>query len=177
MHVGGLPAVHDVGDQAEVEQDQPTFLGDHDVGGLDVAVDLSRVVQRHEAAGELAQATPQPRLVVHGRFAAPAVAYVGGQVDALYELHGEEPVPLLAGELSQADQVAVVQVLERVELALEPQQSLRGQRAEGLEGHALVALAVDGLVDHAHSAGADPTEHAETVRTGEVLHGLAGRSS
>jgi hypothetical protein len=56
-----------VGDQAEVEEHHPSGGRDHQVRGLDVAVDLADRVQRMEPAGEVGERRAEARLVVHAR--------------------------------------------------------------------------------------------------------------
>ena len=191
--------------EAEVEHDHPAVGGDEHVRRLDVAVDLARRVQRVERVGQLDERVAQAALVVaagaRGRRGDGAVAgavqvgdgagarRVGAavrppderqEVDALHQLHGEEPVVLILDQLAEGDEVGVGDVLERAELVLEGEQLLRAHGAQGLERDPRVALAIDRLVDHAHAAGAEATDDLETagplevgeLRLGAIDHGL-----
>jgi hypothetical protein len=44
-----------LGNQAEVEEHNPSLAGDQNIGGLDIAVELTRLVQRDDPVGELSQ--------------------------------------------------------------------------------------------------------------------------
>ena len=88
---------------------------------------------------------------------------------------------MLLGELAEADQVGVVQVLQRAELVLEPEQVLAAEAAHGLERQPLPALSILDLVDHAHAALAQAADDPVALRAAELVrvreHRHRGRSS
>src|SRR5215208_4964218 len=87
------------------------------------------------------------------------------EVDALDELHREEPVAAILDQLTQADEIRVMHVLERPELVLEAQHRIRRDRPKGLEGDAAVVFAVEGLVDDAHATRTEPADDLEARRS------------
>ena len=54
------PRPPELGGQAEVQEHDATLPGHEHVGGLDVAVELARRVERRDPLGELPQGPPQP---------------------------------------------------------------------------------------------------------------------
>jgi hypothetical protein len=185
----------EIGEQAEVEEHDAAGRRDQDVRRLEVAVQLAQLVQGRDAGGELVQRRAQAGQVDRGArrprrgggFVGPggrgrrragqgvlegarlARADPAEEVDAVDELHGDEPVVALADQLAQADQVHVVHVGERAELLLEAEQRVRLELAQHLEGHAAAVGVIDRLVDDAHAAGADPPEDLEALRAAELL--------
>ena len=83
--------------------------------------------------------------------------------DAVDQLHREEPVAAGVVQLAEAHQVAVIEIGAGAELGLQAVQRVGLDRAQGLERHHQIALAIVGLVDHAHAALADQAPHLEPV--------------
>jgi hypothetical protein len=90
----------------------------------------------------------------------------GAPVD---ELHGVEPAPAILAELTQVDEVRVLEVLEHPELPLEPEQVRPAHEAHGLQRQPAAALAVGHLVNDAHPTGAEAADHAVALRPRELL--------
>jgi hypothetical protein len=70
---------------------------------------------------------------------------------AAHQLHGEEPGAAVLEQLAERDEVRVVEVLQRAELGLEPEQRVGGLDAQRLQRDRRLVLAVEGLVDHPHA--------------------------
>ena len=91
---------------------------------------LGAMAARRNCIGRVVDAGARPRRRSSTDDATPlgchrrAGPHVGEEVDALDELHREEPLLALADELAEGDEVGVVQVLERAELVLEAEQGL-----------------------------------------------------
>jgi hypothetical protein len=184
-----------VGDEAQVQDDDPPLRRDQHVRGLDVAVHLARLVQRVQAVGELAQRGAQPRDVAHARrltqsrlgrarrrvahrgragervalLRLPPRPHVVDEVRAVDQLHGEEPAAVLLGEIAEVHEVGVVQVVLRAELVLEPEQVLAADPAHRLQREPPAALAVLDLVDDAHPALAEAAHDLEAGRAAELV--------
>jgi hypothetical protein len=90
-------------------------------------------------------------------------AHPSEQIDAVDQLHREEPLGVEADELAEGAQVGMLQILQRAKLVLETQDRLGRERAQALERHQNTALAVVGFVDHAHAAFADAPAHLEAA--------------
>jgi hypothetical protein len=88
-------------------------------------------------------------------------AHPGDEVDPLDQLHGEEPLVPRRHQLVQRRQVRVTDVGQAAELALEAVQRGRVAVAQGLERDGARPLAVVRLIDHAHPAGAEPSDNLE----------------
>ena len=130
-----------------------------DVG---VSVSAARIWPRPQVdGGRRGRGLRAPRAAAHPR----------EQIDAVDELHREERVVRLGDELAQPDQVRMMDVLQRPELALDPRDGVRVVVQDRLERDPLVALDVDGLVDHSHPTLADPTNHLEARGQGELEKG------
>ena len=108
------PGLLQLDHQAEIEQDDPAVGRDHHVGGLQVAVDDVVAVQGHHAHRQLRDGRAEPRLVEP-----PAGPDVVEEIDALEQVHREEPLRTVGLEAVQADQVGMAEVGGRAELALE----------------------------------------------------------
>ena len=110
--VGGRGDAAQIGGHAEVEHDHAAGLGHEHVRGLQVAVDDPRAMERVEAAHELPHRLAQAGFVVARR---PAVrrggAHVAKEVDAVDELHREEPLSLFGEQLLEHDDVGVCHCL------------------------------------------------------------------
>ncbi len=171
----------EVRDQAEVEQYEAAGARDENVRRLDVAVDLASFVQRQEAQYELPEGLAQPRKiagpgcsigrpgVVAARRLRHRATHVLEKVDAIEQLHGEEPAPSVLEEVIEPDQVRVAQIRERPELALEAHERLGRQRADGLDRHALRQRQVDRFVNDAHAPFTEPPHDLEAAGPAEVL--------
>ena len=111
-----------------------------------------------------------PARVVSRRERPPHVLRERDPVD---ELHGEEPLGALAVELVELDEVRMLDLGQRPELALEAVERLPVHGAdEGLERDRLVGLPVPGLVDDSHAPRADRPEDLETLGSeAEEVHG------
>jgi hypothetical protein len=94
---------------------------------------------------------------------APAWAHVVEKVDAIDDLHGEVPLAVVAKELAKADEVSVLQVLERSELAFEAQECFSRDFTKRLESHAGLGFEVHGLVDDTHPAFAEAANDPEAL--------------
>ena len=84
------------------------------------------------------------------------------KVDPVHQLHREEP-PIVGGEeLVERGQVRIRKVGQQAELALEAIECARLDLGQRLERDLHVAHAVQGLVDDAHAAGAQPALNQES---------------
>ncbi len=144
-----------VAHEPEVEDDDPPRVRDHDVRGLEIAVDLAGAVQHLEALGELEQRGAQVGVV-----GLPVI----DEVDALDQLHGEEPVAVDVVQLVEPHQVAVLEIGGGAELGLEPVERARVDEPQGLERDQRVALAIERLVHDAHPALTEHTLQLEAWR-------------
>jgi hypothetical protein len=182
VRAGQVGAAIEVGHQAEVEQHDPPARLHADVRRLDVAVDLADLVQGGHPAGELREGGAQARFVegeVPGRAPAdrrglagrprhlereglPGVRVAAAdrtdvlvEVDAVDVLHREEPGSGLLDQLAEADQVRVLEIVQRAELGLEAGQRVGPGLLQQLEGDPAVQGAIEGLEDLAHPARSD----------------------
>ena len=157
---------------AEIHQLHAALARDHDVRGLDVAVDDAAVVHVIEGARDLHR---DDRGDVVGQAAAALEQVI--QVDAADVLHHDEERAPLAMEVVDMDDVFVLEAGQGAGLALEAggQLLVRADRGlERLDGHHPVELLLDGAVDDGHSAGrhllhnpaiSDSFEHLGCLRT------------
>ena len=150
--------------------------------------------QGHQVAGGVARDVPGggrcggpgrglgPLHGIHG-LRKRSAAHVLEEVDAVDQLHREEPLILVREKLVQPDEVRVGDVGEGPELALQPEERLDVAVAESLEGHHLVALPVERLIDDAETSSAEaPLDlkalgPAEDLFPGEVHGPLPFRES
>jgi hypothetical protein len=88
---------------------------------------------------------------------------VGEQIDASHQLHREKELPLVVDELTQADEIRMVDALERPEFILEANDLLRPEARQKLQRDRAVMLAVIRLENDAHAAGADGCEQAKSI--------------
>jgi len=177
--------------EAEVEDRHPSALRDEHVGGLEVAMDLARAVDRadpsdelRERAADLGRAEEDGRRshgvgVALGRLVGGRRARVRRERDAVDPRHREEPPDgVVREELVKAHEVWVHEVREGAELALDLVDRRAVDATERLERDALAALLVERLVDDAHPAGAEPPlddEAIEQARAPPPLRAGAGR--
>src|SRR5690606_25294821 len=116
-----------------------------------------RVVQCLEAQRELPQSHAEPALVVERRVVTTVAAvarrpvYPLEEVDTLHELHREEPVVILAIQLAEANQVAMLEIRARAELGLQVEDGLRIDPAQSLERDRHLAIAIERFVDNSHA--------------------------
>ena len=109
------------------------------------------------------------------------------EVHSAHQLHGEKPAPALLDEVTELDQVRVLQPLERAKLLLDVEDGAGVEAAQGLQGDVRAVLAIEGLVDHPHAAGPEAPDDLEAGRPAEItlvgLHAIrtypppAGRRS
>ena len=171
----------DLADEAEVEDDDAAALGDHHVGGLDVAVDQAVAVDAREAAGEADQEVLQAVEAggVERLQGLVVVAGGGHEVLAAQALHGEEDAAQAAlvldlQELVELDEVGVDDAAEGAKLAFEAVEALGAGLADELEGDD-GAVGGAGLEHGAHAADAEEAED-RVVAGGveaEVVAGVA----
>ena len=136
-----------VGD-TEVQNMGLVVAVDHDVLGLEVAVDHPQPVRFGQAAADAFGDRQQPL----GGQASPAAQYLG-QLPALDVLHGQVVGPVLLAQVEDPTDVAVGDLARQLDLVAEARQkALVGGplRGDHLERHLLADLAVEDLVDDAH---------------------------
>ena len=99
------------------------------------------------------------------------------EVLALEPLHREEQAPVLPGAMPHVlHDVGVPQIREDGDLAGEARAlARRGRRAQELDGHDLVRLAVDAAIDVAHPAAANAGFNDEAIRGLELGQHQGGR--
>jgi hypothetical protein len=154
---GGLGA-----GEAEVEDADAAVVADHDVGGLEVAVDEAGGVGGGEALAGLAE---------HGGELGegPALALEPGvQGHAVDELHGDVDLAAEGADLVDADDVGVRQPGHGLGLAQEAGagQVLAGLGVEQLDGDLAVELLVVGGIDDAGAAAAELAQDGEAADRG-----------
>jgi hypothetical protein len=166
---GGLGA-----GEAEVEDADAAVVADHDVGGLEVAVDEAGRVGGREAlaglanmAGELGEGSPALALEP------------GAQGHAVHEFHGDVDLAAEGADLVDADDVGVGEPGHGLGLAQQAVagQVLAGLGVEQLDGDLAVELLVVGGIDDAGAAAAELAQDGEAADRGRgrgVLH--AGRA-
>ena len=122
-------------------------------------------VQRHHARDQLRQGRAEP-----GSVELAVGPDVVEEIDALDQVHGEEPLVAVDLEAMQPDQVGMAEVGGRAEFPLEAVQSRAVHLRQHLQGDAVAAVHVDGLEDDAHAA---PPQLADQAKVAEP----AGRPS
>ena len=181
--------------EAKVEQHGPPLRRHEDVRGLDVAVDAPRGVQRRQRLGEGPDRRAQARLVIderrrvraarlrparhrggpgrrdrtyrRGRLPHVLAADVAREVDALDELHREEPLRPFDDELAEAHEVRVVNVGDRAELVLEVRQRVGAHEGQELEGDGRAVRLIEGFVDEPHASLAKEAHQPKSRRPAE----------
>ena len=136
-------------------------------------------VQRLESERELAERVAQPIDVAIERRRFPAgrarrPADPAAEIDALDQLHGEEPAVLIGNQLVEGDQVRVGDVGEGAKLVLEPVEPGGIESLQRLQGDFAPMGEVPGAIHHPHRPRADPRHDLETSGPAEVsvLHGV-----
>ena len=127
--------------------------------GCGVVVECVRAVIARRGIGATRRCAAVPagegiRRRWHARPRATA-AQVSQQVDAIDELHREEPTIVGPVELAETHEVRVHDLAEAPELVLEAIQLVAGQTREGLERDALATDEIDRLVHDTHTARAE----------------------
>ena len=154
---GGLGA-----GEAEVEDADAAVVADHDVGGLEVAVDEAGGVGGGEALAGLAK---------HGGELGegPALALEPGvEGHAVDELHGDVDLAAEGADLVDADDVGVREPGHGLGLAQEAGagEVLAGLGVEQLDGDLAVELLVVGGIDDAGAAAAELPQDGEAADRG-----------
>ena len=114
------------------------------------------------------------------RVAQPVDVAIGDptpEIDALHQLHGEEPAVFVRDELVEGDEVRVRDVGERAELMLEPVQPRRIEVLQRLQRDLAALGEIAGAIDHTHRSRAEPREDLEPRVAAEVsgVHGVTLR--
>ena len=138
--------------EAEVHDPDPTVVADHDVLGLDVAVDQAGSVGGREALtdGEedLEDRRPRRRVSLEP----------GVEGEAVDELHRQVDLVLVRADVVDRDDVGVRELGHRLGLALEASAGVGVGRQQELERDLAIELRVVRGVDHPHPALADEVE-------------------
>jgi hypothetical protein len=146
---------------AEVHYDHPAGTGEHDVFGLDVAVDEACFVDRLEAREELRA----DRLRVGGveRRVLSELVEQGPAVDVL---HGDQLATLDLDQVVDSADVWRRDLARDADLLaqkLEPARVCKELGAEGLEGHLDPKFEIEGAPDLAHAAASELGQDAEAL--------------
>jgi hypothetical protein len=135
--------------QAEVGDPRPAVVADHDVVGLDVAVDHAGRVRRRQAVARRGvqrdDLAPGARPLADPRSRGAAADVLHRQVDP----------PGVLPDLVHDDDVGMRQLRQRRRLSLDPGQRRRRPRGAQLDRHRALEPQVARQVDHAHAARAD----------------------
>ena len=168
-HVHQRPR-HRPGDagEAEVEHADLAGRGDQDVRRLQIAVEVAERVELADRVRDAAERAAQR--------AGTGGARVLGQHHAVDQLHREERRVVADHEIEEPDQPRDVDVGQRAELGLDPDQRVERHLAEPLERDGRAVFEVHRLVDVAARPAADQVH--EPVAAGEDLrfprHGTSG---
>ena len=156
--------------EPEVEQLR-AGLGQHDVGGLEIAVDDALPMRLVEGVGDLGR--DLQRLVERER----PLLEAGGERLPVEMRHDEEVRAVGVADVVDAADMRMIERRDGARLALEPraQVGIAGDvRREDLDGDAAIEPRVAGFVDFAHAAStqrADDFIRTETRASGE-RHGF-----
>ena len=178
-HVGGRAGADGVfghlvaGDgEAEIGDAHGSAAVDHDVGGLEVAVEDAAVVGRGEAGAELAG--DLQGLILGEPADAPQEA---GEVFAVDVFHGDELLALEFADVEDAADVWMGDLAGEADLraeAFEPFFVGGKEGGEELEGDGLVEGHVVGAIDLAHAAAAEQFDDAVSSGDDGAGHEAAG---
>jgi hypothetical protein len=154
--------------EAEVHHANAAVVADHDVLGLEVAVQEPDVVGCDHASSRAEQHVENLR-PGSGRRRAPGLERL-----ALDELHGHPDAPSMGPDVVNRDDVGVLQLGQRLGLAQQSCPMLGGSLAfagleEQLEGDLAVELGIVCGVDHPHAPGAQATENHVAPQHGPPL--------
>ena len=147
----------DVFCEAEVEDFDAAIVGDHDVGGLEVAMDDAFFVRGGERVGESAGDVDD---LCGGQAAGRDEAVEGLAFD---EFHGEEMDAVGFFDREDGDDVGVIEGGDGAGFALKTGEAVGIARHIGrqnLEGDVAVEFGVGGAIDLAHAAGAEGADDA-----------------
>ena len=153
---------------AEIGDLDPAALVEHQVGGLDVAMDHAAVVRGGEAGGGLVD---RPRRLLRRHLV--LALEPGRERLALDELHGEIGLPLPLADVVDLDDVRVVERGHGAGLAQEALLDalvVRERRGQHLDRDVAAERRLVALVDHAHAAAAQLGD--DVVVTDLRRHGL-----
>jgi hypothetical protein len=141
---------HQLGD-AEVEDLQPTLLGDEEVLGLEVAVDDALLMRSREALRELKRAAAR---LLHRQSSFPQTL---AQRAPVQQLGDDVRVALVRPDVVHVKDVGVIERAGSARFLLEPAQRFLSvqSRSEHFDGDVAAELAVVGDEDPPHSASAD----------------------
>ena len=130
---------------------------------------LQRIEVRRTGEHCLVQTDTDPRAEEwRGRRHRQRRVHPGHEIDAVDQLHREEPPIVLAEELVQLDHVRMADVGQGAELALEAEQGLRVEVNHGLERHGLAAHEIARAMDDPHAACPQATIHLESLRSAKT---------
>nr|WP_275937552.1 hypothetical protein [Nannocystis exedens] len=151
--------------EAEVGDLDPAVDVEEHVVGLGVAADEAGVVGRREAA---------PGRLEHREDLAPGaspVAHRRAQGHAARERHGDEELALVRADAVDRDHAGVRQL----GLGLAQAGAATSSAADQLDRHLALELGIEGGVDDAHTAGADPLEDEVAAAALGLGVGIGGR--
>jgi hypothetical protein len=155
--------------EAEVHDADAVVAVDHDVVGLEVAMDEAGGVGGGDPAGGVLEGA-QELGPAAGLGAGPGVEALAGD-----ELHGDPDAVDVGADVVDGDDVGVGELGEGLGLAQEADlAAAAGSGAQELEGDLAVEVGVEGGVDDAHGAGAEAIEEdvaADAEAAREVLGG------
>jgi hypothetical protein len=139
----------------EVEDLHRAFLVDHDVRGLDVAVDHAHAVRILQSRAQLIH---DLELAHHRQDGTPLEER--GERLALDVLHGDERLAVLVAELEDRDDVAVLQLAGRPRLARKAFAGLAVVQllAQELDRDVAADSGIAGAIERAHAPMADSFE-------------------
>ena len=153
-------------DQTEVENDHASVRRHEHVGRLDVPMKLAETMERRDSDDQLLQGISEPS---DRRACCRSLPDVVDEGDALHELHREEASGVFDKQLVEADDVWMRHSGEASKLLLQPIDAGWCGTTKGLERHHLVPRLIMNLVDHAHPAGAESSNHREAVGACKVV--------
>ena len=157
--------------QAEIEHLDAVVLRDHDVVGLEIAMEDAPIVRRGQPFGHFRgnaqRVLRRQRLAVHQR----------AQVLAVDQLHGDPGEALGVTRLVDGDDVGMIEGGGGPRFLFEPAQRLRtgGQLGrQDLQGHFTTELVVSRTVDLSHPARTNYAEDLVLPKavTRSQLHGV-----
>jgi hypothetical protein len=115
-------------------------------------------VQEAQACRELRERAAQAREVERS----PG-SHAAEEVDAVDQLHREEPAAVVVEQLAQRYQVGMREVVQDEELVAQPVQRVQRRRTQRLHRDRAAAVVIVRGVDHAHAAAAEHALDLEAV--------------